>query len=136
MNRTAHLRKLATPAGMKAAALTQSKRRGDYKTHPYVVGGLRLINNCIVLVAVEKGAAWNIIRPIRLTANATLQYRWRTKQAAAQFIDRHQLPDLHVWHTGWLDILPWSDPRCPGDNPAAAAEAPLPAGQAGQPPAR
>lgn len=90
---------------MRAAALTQRQRRGDDTTHVYVVGGMRLIGNAITLAAVEQGPALNIIRPIQLTPDARRMYRWRTKQAASQFIDRHTLADLHVFNLAWLDIL-------------------------------
>lgn len=91
---------------MRAAALKQSKRKGTDKTHTHVLGGMRLLAGRIVLFAVEQGHAQNIVRPIRLTDQWPLMYKWRTKQAASQFMHRHELPDLHLFDTHYMDILP------------------------------
>lgn len=105
-NRRSRIKRLTTPAGMKRAALIHSKRKGNMITHRYVLGGMKLIDRQIVLQAVEQGPGMNIIRPIQLTADAFLQYRWRTKQAAHQFMNRHELKDMHVFSVHRLDVLP------------------------------
>lgn len=109
MNRRQRLRQLATPRGMRRAARVQDERRGGVD-HVYVVGGLRLVGGRIVLMCVEMGAAWNIIRPIQLTSEARSFYRWRTKQAATQFAARWGLGDLHVYNLDYADVLPGALP--------------------------
>ncbi|HEV2293808.1 MAG TPA: hypothetical protein VGR35_08120 [Tepidisphaeraceae bacterium] len=56
-------------------------------------------------MAIEQGPALDILRPLRVTENADLMYRWRTKQAASQFVARHGIMDVHVFNLSWLDVL-------------------------------
>jgi len=105
MNRRNRLRALCTPKGMRTAALTQRQRRGA-ADHRFVLGGLRMVQSRIELRGVEMGPAWNIIRPIALTSDVDRFYRWRTRQAATQFMHRWALADLHVFDLGWADVLP------------------------------
>lgn len=104
---------------MRAAALRQQQRRGG-TDHVHVIGGLRRADSCVVIMAIEAGAALNIIRPLQLTSNPDRWNRWRTRQAATQFIQRHGLRNLHVLNLDWHDILPaQADPRCRKINSAA-----------------
>ncbi len=97
---------LATPEGVAAAALTQWQPRGDRSTHRYVLGGFRLMQGQIVLVAVAMGPGMDILRPIVLTEVEAAMYRWATRQAADQFAKRWGVSDVHVVDLGWLDVLP------------------------------
>lgn len=106
MDRRKRLRWLATPEGMRSAALTQEQRRQPGR---FVVGGLRLIDGRVVLHAVEQGPAFNIIRDLKgrplIGDQAQAWYRWRTRQAATQFVGRWGLEDLHVFDLDWADVL-------------------------------
>jgi hypothetical protein len=109
-DRRAHLRSIQTPAGMRAAALTTSKRRGTGTDHEHVIGGFRLSGQHVVLAAVECGPALDI-HENTLTTIATRFARWRTKQAAWSWLQlRPQHTDLRVIHLGRLDVLA-PDPR-------------------------
>jgi hypothetical protein len=110
-NRRERIRRLTTPEGMRAAALRQQQRRGE-GDHVHVIGGLRSRGGLVVLMAIEADHALAIVRPLRLTADTTRWNRWRTRQAATQFIARHQLADVHVLNLDWHDVLPApADPR-------------------------
>lgn len=107
MHRMQRLRFLATPRGMRVAAARQAERRGG-ADHRFVLGGLRLVGGRVVLMAVEQGPAFNILRPVQLTDRPAAFYRWRTRQAATQFRDRWGLADLHVYDLDFADVLPAS----------------------------
>jgi hypothetical protein len=93
------------PADMHAAAQVQAARRGG-ADHEYVVGCFRLVDGVVVLAAVARGAAWSIPDPPCLTVNAAAFARWRTKQAAWQWLPLRPGLDAHVIHLGRLDVLP------------------------------
>jgi hypothetical protein len=119
MNRRARLKWLCTDEGRRVAAATARRRRGGLD-HRFVLGGLRLVEGGrIELHAVEMGPAWNIVRPVQLTADAARFYCWRTRQAATQFMLRWELADVHVFDLQWADVLP---ARCSPGNGASAAE--------------
>lgn len=103
MNRRQRLRRLATIPGMKEAAAVQAERRGD-GSHPYVVGHFCKVNGRVMLRCVYAGPAYDIPRPPAFTYEAERFNRWRTRQAAHQFVQRWKL-DAHVFDIGYLDVF-------------------------------
>lgn len=90
---------------MSKAAKVQRLRRGDYKSHRFVVGNFALEAGRVVLRCVYMGRAYDVPRPPVFTTDATCFYRWRTRQAATQFRDRWGL-DAHVYDLHFMDVLP------------------------------
>lgn len=107
-HRRSHLESIQHPAGMKAAAKASAKRRGSPKTHVYVVGNHELHAGEVKLVCVETNAPSTILEN-QCTTKAHNFARWRTKQAANQWLRRRPgLVNMHVYNLTCLDVL---DPR-------------------------
>ena len=104
MNRRERLKFISVPAGMAVAAAVQKRRRGGLD-HEFIVGGFVLFDGGVILRAVRMGPAYEIDGS--LTTEARRFARWRTKQAAWQWLQLR--PDLarrlRVIHLGRLDVL-------------------------------
>jgi hypothetical protein len=90
----------------KGAALAAERRGGA--DHEWVCGGFRLdFLGRVVLWACECGPAFNRLET--LTDASSRFSRWRTKQAASQWLLARQsygsLLDCRVIHLGRLDVL-------------------------------
>jgi hypothetical protein len=85
-----------------ALAAVQAERRGGNE-HECVVGSFRLVEGRVSLACVYCGAAWNLEE--RLTFEARDFARWRTKQAAWQWLRLRPWLDARVIHLGRLDVL-------------------------------
>lgn len=122
------LKWLATPKGMATAALTQKQRRGG-TDHRMVIGSFRMRDRRVTLYAVECGPSFDIPRPIRLTSDSARWNRWRTRQAASEFVKRWTIPNVHVIDLDWIDVLDMlADPPC-HDGKAATSHSRLPLDQ-------
>lgn len=89
-------------ADLPKAATVQQLRRGG-ADHEFVVGCFRLVAGRVTLACVYSGPAFNIEE--RLTDDARRFARWRTKQAAWQWLQLRPGLDCRVIHLGRLDVL-------------------------------
>ncbi|HEY2090169.1 MAG TPA: hypothetical protein VGH54_29625 [Mycobacterium sp.] len=78
------------PADFAAAALTQRQRRGSAYTHPYVLGCLVLQEDDVVALHALTTTPGVYTMPAgELSPRQRTWYRWRTKQAARQWLLRN-----------------------------------------------
>ena len=121
MGKWDNLRRIQTPEGMAAAALRRDQRRGGHD-HRFLAGRFVFeFDERVLLEAIEMGPAWDIVRPVRFTSCARLWYRWRTRQAAQQFIDRWSIRDVRTLDLDFLDVLPAAHGKAPDRSGAVAA---------------